>query len=168
MYRRWAYMVVAIIASVFLFSRPVFNFQEDKGIIYIRSFSMNSSEFVVTQTELATGAEHITATMSVKGLYYCNQVILVGTILCLLCFFKRSWRVWLCNMTATACGVYYLLMIYYAMQMSDLHYATLYPNMMSLVPAVILQMVILTRKSVIASGHKLEDDALESETQDED
>lgn len=148
MYRRWCYMLIAIAAAAFLFTRPVFSFQEDKGIIYVRSFSMTQTEFVVTQTELATGAKQVVDTMPIKGLYYCNEVILWGTILCFLCFFK-PWRIWVCNLTAIACGVYYCIMIYYAIQMSDIHYATLYPNLMAIVPAVILEMMIITRHNVI-------------------
>ena len=152
MYRRWAYMLVAIAASAFLFTRPIFNFQEDKGIIYIRSFSMTEKEFVVTQTELATGAKQVTATMSLKGLYYTNKVMLYGCILCFLCFFSKHWRVWICNLTAFVCGVYYAFVIYYAVQMADLHYATLYPNLMIVVPAIVLEMMILTRHNVIIAG----------------
>ena len=88
MYRRWIYMLIAIGASMFLLSHPVFSFKEDQGIIYIRSFSMDKTTFYVTQTELKTGAEHITATMSVKGLYYCNWAMLLGCILCFFCFFS--------------------------------------------------------------------------------
>ena len=58
MYRRWAYMVVAILVSTWLLDATVFNFEDDKGILYIRSFDMNQEEFVVTQTELDTGLSH--------------------------------------------------------------------------------------------------------------
>ena len=155
-YRRWAYMLLAIGASIFLFTRPVFNFQEDKGIIYVRSFSMDSKTFYVTQTSLRDGVPEITATMSVKGLYYCNKAILYGCILCFLCFFSKAWRVWICNITAILCGAYYVLMIFYALRIADYHYATLYPNWMAIVPGVILELMILTRHNVIVSG--LEDD----------
>ena len=157
MFRRWAYMVVAIIASALLFTRPVFGFREDKGIIYIRSFSMTEKEFKVTQTELENGAQHTTAKMSVVGLYISHMFMFIGSILCFLCFFSKSWRVWLCNLTAVACGAYYLLMIIYAMRMSDIHYATLYPTIMSIIPAIVLQLMILTRHNVIQAGQAEED-----------
>ena len=61
MCRRLAYMALAIIASMVLFTRPVFNFQDDKGIKYIRSFSIEDNCFYVTQTEMETGISQITA-----------------------------------------------------------------------------------------------------------
>ena len=48
MYRRWAYMLIAIAASAVMFLHPVFSFQQDKGIIYVRSFSMDQKRFYVT------------------------------------------------------------------------------------------------------------------------
>ena len=151
MYLRWIYMVVAIAASAFLMTRPVFRFQEDKGIIYVRSYSMDNKEFVAYQTEMATGARYVTATTSVKGLYYCNKAMIYCAILALLCFFSNKWRVLLCDMTIAACGVYYLLIIYYAVVISDQHFATLYPSLMCLVPAIPLQMMVMTRISIFKS-----------------
>ena len=157
MFRRWVYMVIAIVASAVLSLHPVFSFQEDKGIIYIRSFSMDQETFYVTQTELRTGAEQITATMSVKGLYFCRRLMLFGCILCLLCFFSKRWRLTLALITAFIAGAYYVLMIYYAMRMSDDHYATLYPNLMAVFPAIVLQMMILVRQNIIKSMITAED-----------
>ena len=157
MYRRWIYMVIAIAAAAFLMTRPVFNFQEDKGIIYVRSFSMTQKDFIVTQTEIKTGVAEVTATSSVKGLYYCNKALLYGCILCLLCFFSGFWRIWACNITALIAGMYYLLMIYYAIDISGEHYATLYPNIYAFLPAISLQMIIMTRQNVIHYGHLLDE-----------
>ena len=148
MFRRWIYMAIAIAAAAVLFMRPVFNFQEDKGIIYVRSFSMDEKTFYVTQTTLDGGIPEITATMSVKGLYYCNKVMLWGSILCFLCFFSR-WRAWIATVVALIAGAYYLIMFYYAMKIADLHYATLYPNFMAFLPAIVCQMMVLTRQNVI-------------------
>ena len=151
MYRRWIYMAIAIVAAALLPMKPVFLFQEDKGIIYVRSFAMDQKEFVVTQTEMSTGAQQITATMSVKGLYYCYQAMLWGCILCLLCFFRRRWRIAICTVVTVVAGIYYALMIYYAIQMADLQYATLYPSWTAILPAIVLQMMIMTRQNVINS-----------------
>lgn len=151
MYRRWIYMAIAILAAALLPVKPVFLFQEDKGIIYVRSFSMDQKEFVVTQTEMKTGIEQITATMSVKGLYYCYKVMLWGTILCLLCFYRRRWRIAICTAVTVVAGIYYALMIYYAIRMADLHYATLYPSWTAILPAIVLQMMLMTRQNVINS-----------------
>lgn len=152
MYRRWAYMIIAIIASAVLFTRPVFSFQSDKGIIYTRSFTMDQKYFTVTQTELDTGIEHITAVMSVKWLRRINKVMLWGCILCLLCFWSKSWRFWIALVTACITGVYYVFMAYYAMKISEDHYATLYPTFMAFLPAIVLQMMILVQQNIRREG----------------
>ena len=148
MYRRWIYMTIAIIASALLISQTVFSFKEDKGIIYIRSFSMDQTTFYVTQTELATGAEEITATMSVAGLYYCARTLMAVCLLCFLCFFSNRWRMILAVLGAILAGVYYVLMIYYAVKITDFHYTTLYPNFWAVLPAIVLQMMVLTWQNV--------------------
>jgi hypothetical protein len=163
MYRRWAYMAIAIAASAFLLTRPVFNFQEDKGIIYVRSFSMDQKTFYVTQTTLSDHVPEITATMSVALLYYCNKAMLWGSILCLLCFFSKLWRIRIATVTAALAGVYYVLMVYYAIKMSDDHYATLYPNFMVIWPAIVCQCMVLTRQNVIKASIDAADQALEEE-----
>jgi len=163
--RRRLYMAVAIIASVVLLQRPVFNFQDDKGIMYVRSFSMTEKTFVVTQTELATGIPHVTAVMSTKGLRICNYFMIAGCVLCWLCFFEDRWRVFIALVTALLAGVYYILMIYYAMRMSSDHYATLYPNFMAILPAIVLQMMVFVRRNVFHVNLEAEDNALEKNDQ---
>jgi len=148
--RRIIYMVIAIAASALLFTRPVFRFQDDKGIIYVRSFAMDEKTFVVTQTELSTGIQQEVATVSVKGLYYCNKVMLWGCILCFLCFFSRNWRMRIAVATAVVAGVYYALMAHYAITISDTQYATLYPTLMAVLPAIVLQMMIMTRHNILS------------------
>ena len=144
-------MAVAIAAAALLGTRPIFNFQSDRGILYTRSFSMEDQKlFVVTQTELRTGAEEVAATMSVKGLYYCSRAMLWGSILCLLCFFSYRGRMSMIYATIAAAGIFYVLMLVYAMRMSDQHYATLYPNFAAVLPAVVLQAMILVRRNIIA------------------
>ena len=150
MLRRWIYMSIAIIAAALLGTRPVFNFQSDTGILYTRSFSMeDQKQFVVTQRELSTGAEEVAAIMSVKGLYYCSKAMLWGSILCLLCFFSYRGRMTLIFVTIAAAGLFYILMIVYAIRMTDQHYATLYPNFAAIWPAIVLQAMLLTRSNMI-------------------
>ncbi len=48
---------------------------------------MTQTEMIVTQTDLETKADTVTATMSVKGLYFCVIAMIVGSSLCFLCFF---------------------------------------------------------------------------------
>lgn len=150
MMRRWIYMSVAILAAYFFISRPVFNFQKDTGIIYVRSFEMvEQRSVVVTQTDIKTGASEVTDTMSVIGLHYCSLAMLWGCILCLLCFFSFRGRIFFAAATEIAAGAFYLLMIVYAMRISEDQYATLYPNLFALLPAVVLEAMALTRRNVI-------------------
>jgi peptidoglycan/LPS O-acetylase OafA/YrhL len=151
MYRRWAYMIVAIIATIILLHVPVFSFRDDKGIFYIRSFSMDQTTFYVTQTEIKTGAEEVTATMSVAGLYYCAKAILYLCIITLLCFFNKKWRMTLCVVTAVLAGAYYIVMVYYAMKMTDTHYTTLSPTIYAVLPAIVLQLMLLVRRNVASA-----------------
>ena len=148
-YRRWAYMILAIVAALMLEWKPVFSFQEDKGIIYVRSFSMDQKTFVVTQTEMDTNIATVTETMSVKWLYYCYKGMLWGCILCALCFFSWKGRVLISITTAIIAGSYYIFMIYYAMRISDDHFATLYPTIIAIMPAIVCQMMLLVRRNVI-------------------
>ncbi|MBR0194970.1 MAG: hypothetical protein IJQ32_01835 [Paludibacteraceae bacterium] len=168
MYRRWIYMAIAIAAAAFLQTRPVLNFNEDKGIIYIRSFSMDQKTFYVTQTTLSDHVPEVTATMSVAGLYWCNEAMLWGAVLCLLCFFSNRWRILIATVTAVIAGLYYVLLVYYAIKMSDNHYATLYPNWMVIWPAIVCQMMVLTRQNVIKQIHDQADEAMEKHPNEED
>lgn len=147
--RRWAYMAIAIIAALLLEFRPVFSFQEDKGIKYVRSFTMDQKTFVVTQTELDTNASAVTDTMSVKGLFYCYRAMLCGCILCFLCFFSWKGRIWIAFLTALIAGSYYIIMVYYALRISDNFFATLYPNWPAVLPAITCQMMLMVRRNVI-------------------
>ncbi len=149
MYRRWAYMVVAILSSSLLFFKPVFNFKEDKGIIYMRSFEMTQTQFLVIQTDLKNGVANIVDSISVKWVYYCNRAMLYGSILCLLCFFSRNWRIWIATFTIAAGGAYYVLLIYYALKISDLFFPTMYPNYMIILPAMVIEMMILVIRNTM-------------------
>ena len=148
MYRRWIYMVVALIASVVMLYHPAYSFLDDKGIQYVRSFSMTQKEMVVTQTDMKTNAHTITATMSVKGLYYCVIAMIIGSGLCLLCFFSDKWRIILAVSTAIIAGLYYVLYVFYIFRMADTHYASVYPNFMAILPAIVCHMMLLTKHNI--------------------
>jgi len=151
MYRRWLYMAIAIVAAALLPVKPMFSFEDDKGIKYIRSFSMDQHSIVVTQTELSSGAKQVTATMSVKGLHYCYKIMLWGSILCFLCFFSRKWRIRICEVVVGVSGVYYVLLVYYALRIADTQYATLSPSLAAVLPAIVLSMMLQTRHNVVQS-----------------
>lgn len=148
LFRHLLFTFVAIVAVALLPSKPVFSFQSDKGIIYERSFSMDRHQFVVTQTDLATGAEHVTDTMSVNGLYYCYLGMLFGSIVCLFGFFSRK-GIKICHFVIAVAGVYYGLAIFYALRMTDLHYATLFPTITIILPAIVIQMMLLARRNIL-------------------
>lgn len=141
-------MIVAILASIILLHRAPCNFLEDKGILYIRSFSMTQKEFVVTRTDLKTNVSNVVATMSVKGLHYCVVAMIIGSCLCFLCFFSDKWRIILAITTAVIAGLYYVLLVYYISRIADIHFATVYPNFMAILPAVVCQMMLLTRRNI--------------------
>ena len=161
MRRRAVYMIIAIAASWAMFLHPVFNFQDDKGIIYVRSFSMDQKMFYVTQTDLKTGATEVTATTSVEWLYYCSKAMLWGSILCLLCVFSDRVRMVIAYITTVISGSYYVLIVYYSMKLADLHYATLYPNYMIILPAIVCAMMILTSRNIIKTHVDRADRAME-------
>ena len=157
MYRRWIYMIIAVVAALLMRIGPVFSFQEDKGIIYVRSFTMDMHEFVELRTDIQTGVQHVEDTMSVWGLYCCYVVMVWGSILCILCFFNNRWRVMLCVLVSAAAGLYYMLLVYYALRISDEFFATLYPTLTSICPAVVLQAMVLVRKSIIRTAIEKEE-----------
>ena len=158
LYRRWLYMAIALIAVAIMPMKPVFSFQDDKGIIYVRSFSMTEKVFVVTQRELDTGLAHISGSMSVRGLFFCRLGMLLGCIACMLCFFNDEWRVWICTATALLAGLYYVLLVHYAIKISDKFYATLFPTIVAVLPAIVLQMMLLVRRNVLRSLINEEDE----------
>ena len=162
MYRRLAYTVVAIMASLLLFEHPVFNFQDDKGIIYVRSFSMDQKTFYVTQTTLQDGVPEITATTSVKWFYYCNKAMVWGCILSLLCFFSIPLRLTVTYLSAVVAGSYYVLVVYYSLKLADLHYTTLYPNYMIVLPGIVCAMMLLVSRNLIKTQVERIDRSMDS------
>ena len=154
MYRHWIYMVVAVVAALLIRIAPVFSFQEEKGIVHVRSFTMDVKEFVEWRTDLQTGAKHVENTLSVWGLYCCYLVMLCGSIACLLCFFDNYLRFLLCTLVILAAGVYYVLIMYYAIRISDEFFATFYPSFTIICPAVVLLAMAWVRKGIIRNSKK--------------
>ena len=148
------YNVIAIVASIVLLFVPVFSFIGDQGIIYLREFVMDTRTFSIVQTELATGKVSVLISMSVRGMYYCAWAMTVVSIICLLCYMRR-WKRKLSRVVIILAGLYYVLMIYYAIKMTGTYYATLYLNLAAVLPAVIiLSMRVIrqeTKRSIIDS-----------------
>ena len=142
-------MLVAIAAAMVLRYVPVFEFQGDKGVISNRTYEMDQKNFYAWQTNFDTNERVIVGVVSVKGLYYCDLAMIGTSILCLLCFFSDRWRIWLTLITVLLCGAYYALMAYYAMHRSDEWFPTIYPTLAAILPAVVLEAMVLTRKSLL-------------------
>lgn len=149
MYRRWIYMAVALVAAVVLLHQAPCSFLDDKGIIYVRSFSMTQEVFTVIQTNLQTNIGNETTTMSVIGLHYCIKAMIYGIILCFLCWFSDRWRVAIAVLTAIIAGCYYVILVYYISKIADQYYATVYPNIVAILPAIVCQMMLLVRSNII-------------------
>lgn len=158
MYRRWAYMAIAILAAALLPLSSPLSFLQDEGIIYIRSFTMNQERFMMLQTELDSGLTEVAATMPVKGLYYCYWVMLFGSIGALLCMMSPVARLWMCDITMVAAGAYYVLLVIYALRIADTYFATMGVAWGTLLPAVVLEMMVLTHGNVRRYGHYLDDE----------
>ena len=148
MYRRWIYMVIAIVASVAMLSQPACKFLDDKGIRYVRSFSMTQTQITLTLTDIKTNTDTVKDTMSVKGLYYCVIAMIVVSSLCFLCFFSDRWRIIIAIITACVAGLYYILLVYYIFRIADKQFATAYPTFVVILPAVVCQMMLLVRRSI--------------------
>jgi len=110
---------------------------------------MDQQTFYVIQTDLKTNVEEVVETMSVKGLYYCNWALLTTCIACFLCFFSSRWRMSLCVLAVIFAGAYYIIMIYYAMQITENYFATLTPNLWAVLPAIVLQLMLIVRRNVL-------------------
>jgi uncharacterized membrane-anchored protein len=141
-------MVVAIVASVAMLSQPACKFLDDKGIRYVRSFSMTQTQITLTLTDIKTNTDTVKDTMSVKGLYYCVIAMIVGSSLCFLCFFDDRWRIIIAIITACVAGLYYILLVYYIFRIADKQFATAYPTFVVILPAVVCQMMLLVRRSI--------------------
>lgn len=157
MYRRLAYMAIALTAVCLMRVAPVFSFSTDKGIIYDRSFTMDLHEFKVIQTTLDTNIPYVWETMSVNGLYVVQQILFWAIIVCMLVFYPTKVRWYLSLGIAAAGGVFYFLLIHYALRISDLQYATLAPTWVAFLPAVVIAMMILLNRNVAKFGNYFDD-----------
>ena len=137
--------IIALIASIVLVFVPVFSFSADQGIIYLREFVMTTRTFSIVQTELATGKVDVLASMSVRGLFYCAWGMVIVSLICLLCYMRR-WKRKLSLVVVYLSAIFYILMVYYAIKMADTYYATFYPNLATILPAIVIQTMLIIRK----------------------
>ena len=145
---KWGRLVLAIVSSIILLNKPVFNFIDEKGIVSVKTYKITTRTFEMHYVDMKTGLDELVGAMSISGLFYGALAIMVGCFLCALLYESHRIRILLSSITAFMAGAYYLLMAYYAMKISDLHYATLYPTVMAILPAIVLQMMVLVQRNV--------------------
>ena len=147
---RWVSMFSALVAAVAMNYFTVLSFQPDRGIIYIRSYEMTQTVFRVTQTKLDNSEEsEVVAVISLKWLNRAKWAIIAMTILCTLCFFSNKLQITVSLLTLVVCVLYYVILIYYAIQISDEQFPTMYPTLAAVLPAIVMQMMILLRKNIL-------------------
>jgi len=166
MFRRWAYMAIAVFATVLITAKPIFSFHADKGILYTRSFSMDLKEFKVTQTILETVSEEqrlampekeVKETMSVVPLYVLQKILFWSCIVCIFLIYPAKARWYMTWLIMALVAVFYVLVIIYSQRISDLHFATLAPTWSAFMPAVVLAMMILLNRNVARFGMYFDD-----------
>ena len=166
MYRRWAYMALAILATWMITLHPVLSFHEDKGIYYTRSFSMDLQQVVVLQTSLDSldpemkevlPKQEVVNTISVYGLYLLQKLIFWTCIVCFIIFYPTRVRWYLSFVIMALAGVFYVLLVYYALRISDMEFATLAPTWSAFMPAVVIAMMVLLNRNVIQYGNYFDD-----------
>jgi hypothetical protein len=156
MYRRWAYMAVAIVASFLINAGPVFSFHPDKGIQYTRSFQMDLHEVQVIQTTLDTNISQVWETMSVNGLYVMYRILFWSCILCVFLFYPTRVRWYISFVIMAEGAAFYGLLIYYALRISE-EYATFALTWVAFMPAVVIAMMVALNRNVAQYGNYFDD-----------
>jgi len=147
--RKWGRLVLAIVASVLLLNKPVLSFLDEPGLENVRTYRMTPSRFEVHHIEMATGLDKLMGAMSVKGLYYGAWAILLGCIACALLYESHRTRIIVCSITAFLAGAYYMIMIYYAIRLSQKFFLIIYPNWITLLPLVVLITMLFIRNETV-------------------
>ena len=106
---------------------------------------MDMKTFSVTQTVLddldeetkaKTYESKVVGQLSVKGLYVFQKLIFWSCILCLLLFYPTNLRLYISAGIIVLGGIFYGLLIHYAMRISDEFFATLTPTWTAFMPCV--------------------------------
>ena len=146
---KWGRLVLAIVSSIILLNKPVFNFIDEKGIVSVKTYKITTRTFEVHHIEMATGIDKLMGTMSVKGFFYGALAILIGCIVCTVYYSFHRLRILICTITAFAAGTYYLIMMYYAIRLSQEFFLIIYPNWIALLPVVVLITMLWIRKDTL-------------------
>ena len=146
---KWGRLVLAIVSSIILLNKPVFNFIEEKGIISVRTFKITTRTFEMHYVDMKTGLDELVGAMSISGLFYGALAIMVGCFLCALLYESHRIRILISSITAFMAGTYYLIMMYYAIRLSQEFCLILYPNWVALLPAIVLVTMLWIRKDTL-------------------
>ena len=68
---------------------------------------------------MTTGLDELVGAMSVKGFFYGALAMLIGSVVCTIFYSFHRLRILICTITAFAAGTYYLIMMYYAIRLSQ-------------------------------------------------
>lgn len=147
--RKWGRLILAIVSSVLLLNKPVYDFPDEPGMENVRTYTMTTRTFEVHHIEMATGMDTLMGTMSVKGLFFGALAILLGSVVCTVFYSDHIVRVLSSMITACLAGGYYLIMIYYAVRLSQEFFLIIYPNWIAILPLVVLLSMLSIRKETV-------------------
>ena len=146
---KWGRLVLAIVSSILLLSKPVFNFVDEKGIISVKTYKITTRTIEMHHVDMKTGLDELVGAMSISGLFYGALAIMVGCFLCALLYESHRIRILISSITAFMAGAYYLLIGYYALRLSQEFCLILYPNWVALLPAIVLVTMLWIRSSTV-------------------
>ena len=146
---KWGRLVLAIVSSILLLSKPVFNFIDEKGIVSVKTYKITTRTFEMHFVDMKTGLDELVGAMSISGLFYGALAIMVGCFLCALLYESHRIRILISSITAFMAGAYYLLIGYYALRLSQEFCLILYPNWVALLPVVVLVTMLRIRKDTL-------------------
>ena len=142
-------LVLAIVSSIILLNKPVFNFIDEKGIISVKTYKITTRTIEMHHVDMKTGLDELVGAMSISGLFYGALAIMVGCFLCALLYESHRIRILISSITAFMAGAYYLLIGYYAIRLSQEFCLILYPNWVALLPAIVLVTMLSIRNSTV-------------------
>ena len=83
---KWGRLVLAIVSSIILLNKPVFNFIDEKGIISVKTYKITTRSIEMHYVDMKTGLDELVGAMSISGLFYGALAIMVGCFLCALLY----------------------------------------------------------------------------------
>ena len=162
MLRRWAYMAVAIVATILITVAPIFSFRySDAGMEYIRSAKMDLKEYTVMYTvkdgmEQKVNNRPNDPPKSVIMLYVLQKIMFWTCIACVFLFYPTRVRWYLSWFIIAVCALFYFFIIKYAQDISY-DFVTLAPTWVAFMPAVVIAMMILLNRNVARFGNYFDD-----------